>query len=121
MALPVNHPFNEVPVTGSCLDVSTGKAGVIRAPFRGQIVKVGVMVGSVVSTADATCTTSIAGTAITGGVLTITTAASAIGDNFSAVPTAANVCNEDDIIKFAMTGSGTAGGHVHCYAVIRKI
>lgn len=120
MALPVAHGFNEVMVTTSALDVSTGKAGAMRAPFQGKIVKIGVMVGSVVSTADATCTTSIAGTAITTGVLTITTASSAIGDHFSALPTAANTVNEDDLIKFAMTGSGTTGGPVHCYAVIRR-
>lgn len=119
MALSVNHRFDERTVYGSALNVSTGIAGVIRAPFRGTVTKVGVMVGSVVSTADATCTVSIAGTAVTGGALVITTASSAIGDHFSAVPTAANTCNEDDVIKFAMTGSGTTGGIVHCYAVIR--
>jgi hypothetical protein len=120
MALVTPHPFNEVPVTGSALSVATGVAGVIRAPFRGVVNLVGVMVGSVVATADATCTTSIAGTAVTGGVLTVTTASSAIGDKFEAVPTGANTCNEGDVIKYAFTGSGTAGGHVHCYAVIRK-
>ena len=34
--------------------------------------------------------------------------------------TGANTCLEGDVIKFAMTGSGTVGGHVHCYAVIQR-
>jgi hypothetical protein len=120
MALPVTHPLDEVVISTTALSCLTGIAGVARAPFRGKIVEVGTMLGSVLSTADATCTTSIAGTAITGGAVVITQSGSAIGDLDSAVPTAANICNQDDLIKWAMTGSGTAGGHVYCYAVIRR-
>jgi hypothetical protein len=120
MALQVAHPLHEVMVTTTALSVATGIAGVIRAPFQGKVVNVGTVIGSVVSTADATCTTSIAGTAITGGSFVITQSGSAIGDLDSSVPTAANTCNEDDVIKFAFTGSGTAGGHVQCFAVIRR-
>lgn len=120
MALPVIHPFSERVVTTSAASVVTGISGVARAPFRGRVVEVGTMIGSVVSTADATCTTSIAGTAITGGSFVITQSGSAIGDLDNATPTAANNCNEGDLINFAFTGSGTAGGHVHCYAVIRQ-
>lgn len=134
MALPIAHPLDEVMVSGSIVDCSTGKAGVIRAPFKGTIKEVGTMIGSVLSTADATVTTSIAGTAITGGAFVIATSAAAIGDldaaSVSSVVgngvaanstiTAANTCLEGDVIKFAMTGSGTAGGPVHCYAVIRR-
>lgn len=134
MALPIAHPLDEVMVTGAALDCSTGKAGVIRAPFKGTIKEVGTMLGSVLSTADATVTTSIAGTAITGGSWVIATSAAAIGDldaaSVSSVTangvaanstiTAANTCLEGDVIKFALTGSGTAGGVLHCYAVIRR-
>lgn len=120
MALPVTHPLDEVVITTTAASVATGVSGVMRAPFRGKVLKVGTMIGSVVSTADATVTTSIAGTAITGGAFVITQSSSAIGDHDSAVPTAADICNEDDLIRFAMTGSGTAGGHVHCYAVIKR-
>lgn len=119
MALPVTHPFHERMITTTALSVLTGISGVMRAPFRGKVLEVGTMIGSVVSTADATCTTSIAGTAVTGGSFVITQSGSAIGDLNNAAPTAANTCNEGDLIKFAFTGSGTAGGHVFCYAVIR--
>ena len=121
MALPVTHRFDERLLQTTAASVANGIAGVVRAPCRGQVTEVGTMIGSVVSTADATCTTSIAGTAITGGSFVITQAASAIGDLDNALPTAANVCNEGESIKFAFTGTGTAGGHVYCYAVLKPI
>lgn len=132
MALPISHPLHETMVSGAATSVATGVAGVIRAPFKGTIREVGTMIGSVVSTADATCTVSVAGTAVTGGAFVITQSGSAIGDldaasvsgvvadgvAANATITAANTCKEGDLIRFAFTGSGTAGGTVHCYAVI---
>lgn len=120
MVLPVTHPIDETVLATTALSAATGVAGVARAPFRGKILEVGTMLGSVLSTADSTCTVSIAGTSITGGSVVITQSGSAIGDLDSSVPTAANICNQDDLIKWAFTGSGTAGGHVYCYAVIRR-
>jgi len=121
-------------VTGAATDCSTGKAAVIRAPFKGTIKEVGTMLGAVLATADATVTTSIAGTAITGGSWVITQSGSAIGDLDAAATsgtvangvaanstiTGANTCLEGDVIKFALTGSGTAGGVLHAYAVITR-
>jgi hypothetical protein len=134
MALPIAHPLDEVRITTTALSLATGIAGVIAAPFKGTVKEVGSALGSVLSTADATVTTSIAGTAITGGNWVVTQSSSAIGDLDGAsvsgiiangvaantTITAANTCLEGDIIKFAATGSGTAGGHVHYYAVIRR-
>ena len=81
MALPIYHDeLREAMISGSALSVATGIAGVIRAPFKGAIKEVGTMIGSAVATADATVTTSIAGTAITGGSWVITQSGSAIGD-----------------------------------------
>lgn len=134
MALPIYHPLQEVMVSGAATSVATGVSGVIRAPFKGRVLEVGTMIGSAVASADATCTTSIAGTAITGGAFVITSSASAIGDldaaavsgvvgngvSANATITGANTCLEGDVIKFAFTGSGTAGGTVHCYAVIAR-
>lgn len=120
MALPVSHPLDEVVVSTSAASVANGVFGVINAPFRGKILKLGTRIGSPVTTADATCTVTLAGTAVTGGAFVITQSGSATGDLDSVVPTAANFCNEDDLIRFAFTGSGTVGGHVHCFAVIRR-
>jgi hypothetical protein len=119
MTLPVNHRFDEQVVDTTALSVANGVAGVMRAPFRGIITEIGTMIGSVVSTADATATFSIAGTAITGGAIVITQSGSAIGDLDNAVPSGANQVNEGDLIKVAFTGSGTAGGHVYAYAVVK--
>jgi hypothetical protein len=121
MALPVTHRFDERIIQTTAASVANGVAGVARAPCRGQITEVGTVIGSVVSTADATCTTSIAAIGITGGSFVVTQAGSAAGDLDNALPTGANVCNEGDTIKFAFSGTGTAGGHVYCYAVLRPI
>lgn len=120
MALPVTHPIDETVIDTTSLSAANGIFGVMRAPFRGVVTEVGTMLGSVLSTANATATTSIAGTAITGGSFVITQSGSAAGDLDNAAPTGANACNEGDLIRFAFTGSGTAGGHVYCYAVIRR-
>jgi hypothetical protein len=121
MALPVNHRFDERLIQTTAASVANGVAGVARAPCRGQITEVGTVIGAVVSTADATCTTSIAGTSITAGSFVITQAGSAVGDLDNALPTAANICNEGDAIRFAFSGTGTAGGNVYCYAVLKPI
>lgn len=120
MALPTNHPMDETTVHCTTTDLTTGKTGATRAPFRGRVTKVGTVIGSVLSTADATVTVSIAGTAVTGGAYTVTQSGSAIGNVATASPTGANTCNEDDAITFAQTGSGTAGGFVTHFAVIRR-
>lgn len=129
MPLPTGHPLDEMMVTGAATSVATGVSGVIRAPFKGRLLAAGSMIGSTVATADATCTVSIAGTAVGGGAFVITQSGSAIGDHdFASVndPTAnatitgANTFNENDLIKFAFTGSGTGGGTTHVYAVCRR-
>jgi hypothetical protein len=120
MALPTPHPIHEVVVYGSTVDVTTGKTGACRAPFTGRVVKVGAIIGAAIAAADATNTVSIAGVAVTGGAFVMATAASAAGTVFTAVPTGANTCNEDDPITFALTGSGTAGGHCMHFAVVRR-
>jgi hypothetical protein len=131
MAYSAVHPLTEQISDGTAASVATGVSGVVRAPFRGKLIEAGTMIGSTIATADATCTLSIAGTAVTGGSFVITQSGSAIGDlDFAAISgvgnngvaanstiTAANTCNEGDLVKFAFTGSGTGGGNVYCYAV----
>ena len=121
MALPVNHVLYEQTIWGQVASVSSTSVVYLRAPFRGKIVKVGNTLSSASSTADATCTTSIAGTNITGGVITDTQSGSAAGSTFTAIPTAANTCNEDDYVGFTFSGTGTAGGPVTCWAVVRAV
>jgi hypothetical protein len=78
------------------------------------------MLGSTVASADATVTLNVNGSAVTGGSWTIAQSGSAIGDHDYAEPTGANTVNEDDLIRFDFSGSGTGGGHVYCYAVLRR-
>lgn len=120
MAMQNPHPINEVQVSGQLLNVSSTSTVSMRAPFQGRILKVGTTLGSAASTADATATFKVNGTAITTGVVTITQSGSAQGSTFSAVPTAANLVNEDDSIDVTVAGSGTAGGPVAVWAVVRR-
>jgi hypothetical protein len=111
MALTVNHPtLKEVSV--HCHSASIGgtpAAAYARAPFRGKIVKVGGVTGGAITTADCAVAVAINGTAVTGGAFTITLSGAAAGQLFSAVPTAAYLVNEDDVISFTPSGaSGSA-------------
>lgn len=120
--MPVSNTHNilEHTVYGQVANISSTSLVYTRAPFRGKIVKVGVILSAPASTADATCTTSLAGTSMTSGVITVTQAGSAAGSTFSAAPSANNNCVEDDFIGFTFSGSGTAGGPVTCWAVVRR-
>lgn len=120
MSLPVNHPLNEVTVT--CHSASVGGtpiAAYCRAPFRGKIVKTFSVLGGTLTTADAAVAVAVNGSAVTNGGLTISYSGSAAGDFDSAVPTAANTVNEDDVISF--TPSGASGSNIPAQfgAVIR--
>jgi hypothetical protein len=111
MALPDNHPLSEVQVTCHTASVAASPiAAYVRAPFRGKILKTFAILGGVITVADAAIATAINAVAITGGDLTIANAGSAAGNFTSAVPTAANDVNEDDVISF--TPSGATGTNI---------
>jgi hypothetical protein len=126
MALPLNHPLSDVFMTTVVADVATGRSGFVRAPVRGKVVRIGTLLGAAATTADATITTSIAATAITGGAFVITQSGSAAGDEDYASTdgtgnstiSALNFVNEGDLIKWAVTGSGGGGGTLQCYVNI---
>ncbi len=108
MALTVNHPtLKEVVVPTTTVADSSGVVSMYgRAPFRGKIVKMGVILGAVVDS-DRVFTGKIGGTAITGGALTVAASGSVAGDNKSLVPTALNLVNEDDVLEIASDGAGS--------------
>ena len=60
------------------------------------------------TTGDATATAAIGGTAVTGGVLTITQASSAAGDIDSVSPTAANALVDGDVLTLTVGGTNDA-------------
>lgn len=117
MALTELHPLSEVQVPA--FSTSIGATPIVanaRAPFRGKILKVGVIQNGAV-TGTAAVAVAVNGTAVTGGALSVT--AGSAGTLFSATPTGANDVNEDDVISFTPSGAtGTVQGHF--FAVIRR-
>lgn len=80
------------------------------APRAGELMyKVSVLEGGALATADATLTSKIGAVAVTGGVITITQAASAAGDVDSAVPTAAKSFAAGAALSETVGGGDTAG------------
>ncbi|ACF01859.1 hypothetical protein Rpal_3357 [Rhodopseudomonas palustris TIE-1] len=73
--------------------------------FAGRIVKIWSITEGVLTTGDATLTAKINGTAVTGGVITITQSGSAAGDKDSATPTAANVTAVGDELSLTVGGT----------------
>jgi hypothetical protein len=121
MALATNHPVNEQVVQAFSRSIGgTPEAAYMRAPFRGKIIKVGCVTQGVITSADCTVTTAIAGTSITGGAITVTVSGAAAGQHFSAAPTGANDVNEDDVVSFTPAGASgsTIGGQM--YAVFKR-
>ncbi len=131
MALTVNHPtLKEVQLT--CHTASFGSTPIaanVRAPFRGKIVNLACVVNASF-TGTLAVTTSIiplaadavapgAGTAITGGVITMSSTNSASGSSLNAVPTALNFVNEGDIINFVPSGATATAGPASFYAVLQ--
>lgn len=121
MALTTNHPLNERVVWAFSRSVgNSAETAYTVSPCRGKVIKVGVVLHAAITTADGTVATTINGTAITGGSITITQSGSAAGSAFSATPTAANTVAEGDYISFPPTGaSGTTVGAMF-YAIIRQ-
>jgi len=130
MALTPNAPLTVGIANTQTASVVTGQAGYIVMPFRGKILQAGSVLGAPTTTADSTVTVSIAGTAVTGGAFVITQSGSAAGDHdyaatadsgANAVITGANVFNKNDLIKFALTGTGTAGIPLSLYIHYQKL
>ena len=105
MALPVARLLNERTVQCHVANISSAGSAFTVAPCKGTIVKLWSVIHSTISAGDNTVTTKIAGTAITGGSITIANSGSAAGDVDSATPTGANLVYEGQNIEFAYTGS----------------
>lgn len=75
------------------------------SPWSGRLTAIQSVIEGALTTADATLTASIAGNAVTGGVITVTQSGSAAGDKDSATPSAANYVTAGDELKIVVTGS----------------
>ncbi len=117
MPIQENRPLSEVYL--NCQTTSVGATPVAAravSPVRGRVIKIYSVLGGAITTADATVTGSIGGTAITGGALTITASGSAAGDVDVAVPTGANFVNEGEEIR--LTPAGASGASIPCFFTI---
>lgn len=107
-----------------CLDIADGSAEAVYfmvCPHAGAITKIQSVIDGAVSTADITITPKIGATAVTDGVVTIATAASAAGDVDSATPSAANVVTAGQAINFTVTGGGSGGSpRIHLAVTISR-
>jgi len=106
------------------IDIADGSAEAVYylvAPNAGTISKIYTVTNGAVGTADITVTGKIGSTAITNGVVTIATAASAAGDVDSATPTAANTITAGAAMNFTVTGGGSGGSpRIHLVVVITR-
>jgi hypothetical protein len=91
------------------------------APYACKIVAFYTVLNAVLATGDATVTAKVGATAMTGGVATITNAASAAGDVDSAAPTALNVAARGDVVSFTVGGASTATGTFNLIALLQPL
>lgn len=100
-------------------DISTADEVFVAAPVSGRIVAIYSCIDDAISVADATLTTKINGTAITGGSITVEFSGSAAGDVDSATPTDANVVVAGtDNISVETDGGSTTTSVCHVTFVI---
>jgi hypothetical protein len=103
-------------------DVST--AGQVYIPINeetaGTIVEVETVLNGAIITADADLTPKINGTAITGGLITIATAASAAGDIDNSAPTALNEVVDGDLLEIETDGASGNAVRVFGNVLIRR-
>ena len=107
--------LNETFISTIVSDLTIEATHYMVMPHAGSITKIWSVTNGAVATADVTLTFKLGATAITNGVVTIATAASAAGDVDSATPTALNIVTAGQAINFVVTGGGAGGtplGHV---------
>lgn len=98
---PVQRKF----ITAYLADVSTAGQIYVAPGFKGKIVSVTTALNAAITTANAVITIKIAGTAVTGGTITITQSGSAAGDVDSCVPTALNTFTATQAIEIETDGA----------------
>jgi len=95
-------------------DLSTAGSVFVVSPWAGTISKIYTTIANAITTANATITPKIAGTAMTGGAITVAFTGSAAGDVDSSAPTALNTVTAGQAIEIATDGGST----VACETVV---
>jgi hypothetical protein len=113
--------LNQYPLTLDIADGSADATYYLVCPHAGDIAEIYTVIDGAVSTADITVTAKIGSTGVTGGVVTITSAASAAGDVDVATPSAANTVAAGDAINLVVAGGGSGGSpRIHVVVVITR-
>lgn len=112
--------LNDYFLYGSIPDISTADNLMLTVPDGGEIIKIMSVIENAITVGDATLTSKINGTAVTGGTITIATAGSAAWDQDSCAPTAANVVNEGDVIEIETDGGSTTACQASIVVVVRR-
>lgn len=107
MPYPYHPPLESKFVTLKIADISTADQVYFAPGFDGRIVKIHSVIDGTIATADADLTAKISGTAVTGGVITVTASGSAAGDVDSVTPTGANYFSATDNIEIETDGAST--------------
>lgn len=116
------HELRQVTLNFHLADIST--AGQIYVPvpkgFDGDIIEITTALNGAIATADATLTSKIGGTAVTGGAITVTQSGSAAGDVDTVYPTGARTVRAGEAIEIETDGASTNTVEVTGTIVIRR-
>lgn len=116
------YTLTKVALTATIADVST--AGQIYIPipdeYAGEVVEIRTVLNGAIGTADVDLTPKIGGVAMTNGLITIATAASAAGDADLSRPTGANAVAQGDAIEIETDGASTNAVSVFITVVIKR-
>ena len=94
-------------LTVKITDISSASSTFVVAPWAGTISAIYTTIQNAITVGDAAISFELGGTAITGGGITIATAASAAGDVDSATPTALNTVTAGQAIECITDGGST--------------
>lgn len=116
------HELRQVTLPFYIADVSTAGQVFVPVPagFEGDIITITTALNGAIATADVDLTAKIAGTAVTGGVITITQSGSAAGDVDTVNPTAARTVRAGQAIEIETDGASTNTIEVFGTIVIQR-
>ncbi len=112
--------LNDYFLCGTIPDISTADNLMLTVPDGGEVIKIMSVIENAITTGDATLTSKINGTAITGGTITIANSGSAAWDQDSCTPTAANSVSEGDVIEIETDGGSTVACQASITVVVRR-
>lgn len=118
---PTAAQLNQYMLTMDIADGSADTTYYLVCPHAGAVTNIQTVIDGAVGTADITVTARIGSTAMTNGVVTIATAASAAGDVDNATPSALNTVTAGQAINFVVAGGGSGGSpRIHLVATITR-